>query len=131
MEAQADYVRNELLARCPEESLEEIARYFATVSVDPGDILYDLRELPAFVHFPITFTVSLVNALPTGHTTQIAVVGCEGAVGIGALLGGGAMATRAFVQTGGAVFALKLRGYERYSNAAGRSRDCSSATRRR
>ena len=96
-----DFRRNGLLAGCPQECLREFGPYFAAVSVQPGDILYELREPPAFVYFPLTFTVSLINALPSGHTAQMAVVGCEGAVGIGAVLGGGAMATRALVQTAG------------------------------
>jgi hypothetical protein len=80
--------------------------------VHPGEILYDLDKPPTFVHFPVNFTVSLINVLPSGHTAQMAVVGCEGAVGIGSVLGGGAMATRAVVQTGGEgvrIEAVRLR----------------------
>lgn len=93
--------RNGLLACFPEESMQALGMYFAAAQVTPGEILYELGELPAFVHFPLTYTVALINALPSGHTAQIAVVGCEGAVGIGSVLGGGAMAMRAMVQTAG------------------------------
>jgi CRP-like cAMP-binding protein len=101
MHGELDFRRNKLLANCPRDCLGELGSYFSPVTVHPGEILYDLRELPTFVHFPVSFTVSLINALPTGQTAQIAVVGCEGGVGIGSVLGGGAMATRALVQTGG------------------------------
>lgn len=98
---EVDFRRNELLAHFPDSCLQELEKYMVPVHANPGEILYELGEPPGFIHFPVTFTSALINALPTGHTVQIAVVGCEGAVGIGAVLGGGAMATRAIVQTGG------------------------------
>jgi CRP-like cAMP-binding protein len=107
-----DFRCNRLLACCPQESIRELSNYFSAETVHTGEILYELGSPPTFVHFPVTYTVSLINALPSGHTAQIAVIGCEGAIGIGAVLGGGAMATRALVQTGGEgvrVEALRVR----------------------
>jgi CRP-like cAMP-binding protein len=96
-----DVTRNRLLASCPEECLRQISVYGAAIAVRPGEALFDLGESPRFVYFPVNFTVTLINALPSGHTAQLAVVGCEGIVGIGSVLGGRSIATRALVQTAG------------------------------
>ena len=53
------------------------------------------------VYFPITAVVSLVVTLATGETTETAMVGKDGAVGIASALDGKIAMCRAIVQLGG------------------------------
>jgi len=64
-------------------------------------VLYEAGDLINAVYFPINAVVSLVVTLATGETTEGAMVGRDGAVGIASALDGKVAMCRAIVQLGG------------------------------
>lgn len=64
-------------------------------------VLFEAGDTIDTVYFPITAVVSLVVTLATGETTETAMVGKDGAVGIASALDGKIAMCRAIVQLGG------------------------------
>ncbi|HEU0083091.1 MAG TPA: Crp/Fnr family transcriptional regulator [Bradyrhizobium sp.] len=64
-------------------------------------VLYEAGDMIDAVYFPINAVVSLVVTLATGETTEAAMVGNDGAIGIASALDGKVAMSRAIVQLGG------------------------------
>jgi CRP-like cAMP-binding protein len=64
-------------------------------------VLFEAGDTIDKVYFPTTAVVSLVVTLATGETTETAMVGRDGAVGMAAALDGKIATCRAIVQLGG------------------------------
>src|SRR3954452_4032562 len=64
-------------------------------------VLFEAGDAINSVYFPINAVVSLVVTLATGETTEAAMVGKDGAVGMAAALDGKVAMCRAIVQLGG------------------------------
>jgi CRP-like cAMP-binding protein len=78
---------NKLLASLPPEEFASIAMDLEQVTLRRGQHLYRYGELISHVFFPITTVVSLVTILPDGKSSEIGMVGPEGAVGLSLILG--------------------------------------------
>jgi CRP-like cAMP-binding protein len=76
------------------------------VELPTGLVLYESGHLQKYVYFPTTAIVSLLYALESGATAEIAVVGNEGIVGVSLFMGGGATPSRAVVQSTGSGYRL-------------------------
>lgn len=62
-----------------------------------------------FLHFPTTGIVSLIYDLENGASSEIALVGNEGMVGISVFMGGDSMPSRAEVQCAGYAYRLSRK----------------------
>ncbi len=71
-----------------------------------GQVLYVSGYAPQYVFFPTTAIVSLLFVSENGSTSEIAVVGREGLVGVSIFMGGGSTRSRAVVQSAGQGFRL-------------------------
>jgi CRP-like cAMP-binding protein len=80
--------RNRLLAALPEEALCSLRPHLRTVHLARGSVLCEADERLRRIYFPEAGAVSLVTVFEDGTTAEMATVGREGVVGIGALLGG-------------------------------------------
>ncbi|HWI81898.1 Crp/Fnr family transcriptional regulator [Ramlibacter sp.] len=98
---QIDPRRNALLAALRADSFRACSPYFEPVRMELGDTLSEPGDTFRFVYFPVTSSVALLTMLATGASSQVAVVGREGLVGVSAFLGGGPASTRAIVQSAG------------------------------
>jgi CRP-like cAMP-binding protein len=78
-----------------------------------GTTLYEEDEEQDSVYFPSSGIVSLLYVMRNGNSAEMAIVGSEGLVGFGALLGGLSTTTRALVQVAGQGFRLKRRVLEK------------------
>ncbi|HEY1436385.1 MAG TPA: Crp/Fnr family transcriptional regulator [Casimicrobiaceae bacterium] len=83
-----------------------------TLSLEPVDLLlgqhlHDPGSAQEHFYFPGTSIVSLVGVLRNGDATELSLVGCEGGVGIGLILGGETTLTRATVQNAGTALRWK------------------------
>jgi CRP-like cAMP-binding protein len=94
--------RNRLLAALPEDAWLTWKPWLEPCTMAPGDVLHEPGDRLHYVYFPITSTVSIQNMLASGVGTQVAVVGFEGLVGVGAFLGGGSVNRHPVVQSAGA-----------------------------
>jgi CRP-like cAMP-binding protein len=72
-----------------------------------GQVLYEPGVVLEHVYFPTTAIVSLLNVLEGGASAKIAVVGCEGLVGMSLFMGGESTPSRAVVQSAGLGFRMK------------------------
>jgi len=72
-----------------------------------GDVLYEPGATLSHVHFPTTAIVSLLYVMEDGASSEIAVVGNEGVVGISLFMGGESTSSRAVVQAAGQGFRMK------------------------
>jgi len=66
-----------------------------------GRVLAEAGRTPSHAWFPTTAIVSLLYMLEDGHSTEIAMVGMEGVVGVALFLGGGSTISQAVVQSAG------------------------------
>lgn len=109
--------QNHLLAALPVEIFEHLHNSLELVSMQLGEIIYESGCPMRFVYFPITSIISLLYVLADGDSTEIAVVGNEGLVGVQIFMGGMSMPNRAIVQNGGYAYRLNrdlfMREFER------------------
>lgn len=88
MNTPRDLNRNELLAALPPDVLLRWKPHLEWVDMPLGQELYVSGEAPRYVFFPVTAMVSLLFVSESGSTSEIAVVGREGLVGISTFMGG-------------------------------------------
>ncbi|QJW85934.1 Crp/Fnr family transcriptional regulator [Ramlibacter terrae] len=72
-----------------------------------GDVLYEPGAGLSHVYFPTTAIVSLLYVMEDGASSEIAVVGNEGLVGISLFMGGQSTSSRAVVQAAGHGFRMQ------------------------
>jgi CRP-like cAMP-binding protein len=77
------------------------------VELPLGAVLYESGSKLTHVYFPTTAIVSLICVMDSGATTEIAIVGNEGVVGVSLFMGGESTTSRAVVQSAGRGLRLK------------------------
>jgi CRP-like cAMP-binding protein len=100
---------NQLLASLPPEVTEALAAHLETVELTAGEVHYQAGTVLRHVHFPVAAVVSLVSPLMDGASTEVAVVGHEGVVGVCAFMGGGKALSSAVVQRPGLAWRMCAR----------------------
>src|SRR5471032_3247655 len=98
--------QNELLAALPREVLESLFEHLELVALPFGKELFEFGGQLDYVYFPTTSIVSLLYVMEDGATTEIAVVGHEGVVGVSLFAGERAMCS-AVVQSAGYGYRMK------------------------
>src|SRR6185436_15934902 len=92
---------NQLLASLPEPDYQSLAVQLERVPMPLGMAVYESGGAQGFVYFPADSIVSLLYVLEDGASTEIAVTGNEGLVGISLFMGGESTPSRAVVQSAG------------------------------
>lgn len=77
---------NKLLTALPGGDLAGLLSYLEPVSLKAGCNVYDLGQDVDFVYFPETAIVSHIYSLADGNTTEAAIIGNEGLVGLCGIL---------------------------------------------
>ena len=75
-------LQNHLLAALAIETQNKLFPHLELVVLSPGEVLADLGEKMVQVYFPIDSTVSLMCNIENGGTTEVAIVGNEGVLGV-------------------------------------------------
>lgn len=88
--------------------VDEWRQHFDVVRFELGESIEESAQRPAYVYFPIDAIISLICFLRSGASAEIAVVGYDGMLGMGSVLGGNVMAHQAVVQSAG--HALRIPG---------------------
>ena len=101
--------KNRLLARLPDAEWQRWVPHLDWVDLPQGRVLHESGRTLDHVYFPTTAIVSLLNVTQDGASTEIAVVGNEGVVGIALFMGGESTCSRAVVRSAGFGFRLKAR----------------------
>ncbi|NYZ63301.1 Crp/Fnr family transcriptional regulator [Luteimonas deserti] len=98
---------NGLLQDLPEEICDRLGGELQLVELPAGKVLHESGAPQSQMFFPREGIVSLMYALESGDTSEIAMVGNEGVVGIGLIAGARSVPVRAVVQVGGEALALR------------------------
>jgi CRP-like cAMP-binding protein len=92
---------NELLAALPDAEWQRIQPLLEWIELPLGKVLYESGNTLSHVYFPTTGVVALLYQLENGASSEIAVVGNEGIVGVSLFMGGESTPSRALVQCAG------------------------------
>ena len=99
--------RNRLFAALPDEALWSLRPHLRTVPLPRGSVLCESGERLRRAYFPEAGAISLVTVFEDGSTAEMATVGREGVIGVGALLGGEHAFGRHVVSVAGSALAVE------------------------
>ncbi len=92
---------NRLLAALPQEVLARWLPELEPIDLPLGAVLRETGARLPYAVFPTTALVCLVHLLEDGGSTEVAVIGFDGLVGMPVFMGGGTALSRAVVQSAG------------------------------
>ncbi len=104
-----DSRQNQLLAALPVAEWGRWRTQLESVDLARGEVLCESGSTPAYVYFPTTAIVSLLYLTQEGSSSEIAVVGNDGVVGISLFMGGNATPNLAVVQHAGHSYRLRAQ----------------------
>ncbi|MGI9025864.1 MAG: Crp/Fnr family transcriptional regulator [Burkholderiaceae bacterium] len=104
--------QNLLLAALPAGDFERLLGHFEEVEMSLGQVLYESGEQLRHLYFPTTLIASLLFVTQNGSSTELAVAGREGAIGVALFMGGNSTNSRAIVQSAGMAIALPAAAME-------------------
>jgi CRP-like cAMP-binding protein len=119
--------RNRLLAALLPEDLVSFRTHLERVPLVEGRILFGANEPITRVYFVEAGVVALVVVFENGTTAVSAIVGREGLVGVGALLGSDAALGRHLVQVTGSALTMKASRFRDALRESSRLRTTSQA----
>jgi CRP-like cAMP-binding protein len=99
--------KNHLLACLPEAEQERLSPHLELVRMKLGQVVYETGVIMEYAYLPIDCIISLLYVMSDGDSSETAMVGNEGIVGISLFMGGEATTGRAVVQSEGQAFRLK------------------------
>ena len=102
----SDPPQNLLLAALPAETLARWLPYLECIDLPAGKVLCESSCRTTYAYFPTTAVISLLCITEEGGTSEVAVVGDDGVVGVSMIMGGTTMLNRAVVQSSGLGFRL-------------------------
>ncbi|MDO8961907.1 MAG: Crp/Fnr family transcriptional regulator [Methylophilus sp.] len=101
--------QNYILATLNKTDFERILPDLELVELPLGFALSQAGDHVEYVHFPISGIVSLIYDLEDGSSSEIAIVGNEGMIGISIYMGGESMPSSTEVQCPGYAFRLSRK----------------------
>lgn len=101
--------QNQILAALPNVEFERLLPELELVPMPLGWTMSESGDHVKYLHFPISGIVSLIYALEDGSSSEIALVGDEGLVGISIYMGGESMPSSTEVQSAGQAYRLSRR----------------------
>ena len=104
-----DACQNRLLAALPVDHFAHVSRHLEPVPMPLGEVLHEPGDPMRYAYFPTTAIASLLNIMEDGATTEVAVVGYEGMVGISLFMGGETSPSRSVVHSAGHGFRMKAQ----------------------
>ena len=115
--------QNHLLAELTAAELEPLLPHMTLTGLALGTVLYEPGSRMDDVYFPISGVVSLIYTLEDGHTTELAIVGNDGCIGLALLLGGETTPSQAIVQIAGYAYRIRAKAVIReFHNGGGATR---------
>jgi len=105
--------KNKVLSALPPAERGEVEPHLERVDLPLGTMLYEAGVVVQHVYFPETAIVSLVSTMQDGSSAEVAVVGNEGIVGLGAFMGGGRALSSAVVQSAGHAWRMTADSFAR------------------
>ncbi len=100
---------NHILASLPAEDYERILPDLKLIDMPLGWTMSESGDHISYLDFPVSGIVSLMYSLEDGSTSETALVGCEGMIGISIYMGGESMPSSTEVQTAGQAYRLSRK----------------------
>lgn len=97
---------NRILAGISLVHYARLSEHLKPVHLEAGQVICEAGESLDFVYFPTTCTASLVSHTADGDSSELAMTGRDGMVGVSLVLGNGAMNHRAVVQCAGQAYRM-------------------------
>jgi CRP-like cAMP-binding protein len=107
--AEADASDNALLRDILASECSRWSACLEPVSLACGQVLSEAGRASDHVYFPTTAIVSMLYLAEDGASSELAVIGCEGIVGVSLFMGVNTMPYRAVVQSAGLGFRLRAQ----------------------
>lgn len=98
--------QNRILAGIPLSHYARLSEHLKPVHLTAGQVICESGESLEFVYFPTTCTTSLVSHTADGDSSELAMTGRDGMVGVSLVLGSGSMNHRAVVQCAGQAYRM-------------------------
>jgi len=98
--------QNHLLATLPVPDFERLSPDLEMIWMPLGKVLHESGDRLQYVYFPTTSIISLLYIMEDGGSTEVAVVGNDGMIGLALFMGGETMPNRAVVLSSGYAFRL-------------------------
>lgn len=107
--------RNQLLRELVAlpEILSELLPELKVVSLDLNQVIYEQGDRIDFIYFPLDCVISGLAIMEDGTTIETSMIGREGLVGVGAILGSGRSRQWHWVTIGGIAIQLETKFLER------------------
>lgn len=109
MKTLSDPKDNRLLAALPDAEWRRWLPHLEPADLALGQVIYESGGTLSHAYFPTTAIVSMLYVMQDGDSAEIAVIGCEGVVGISLFMGGGSTPSRAVVQNAGQGFRIEAQ----------------------
>lgn len=104
-----DPKQNRILAALPAKDYERLLPDLELVDMPLGLTMSESGDHVNYLHFPVSGIVSLIYTLEDGSSSETALVGNEGLVGISIFMGGESMPTSTEVQSAGHAYRLSRK----------------------
>jgi CRP-like cAMP-binding protein len=105
--------RNRILAAVPLSHYARFSEHLKSVDLAAGQVICEAGESLDFVYFPTTCTTSLMSHTADGDSSELAMTGRDGMVGVSLVLGSDSMNHRAVVQCAGQAFRMPADVFQR------------------
>ena len=101
--------QNHLLASMSQNEWNLLEPDMEEVDLLLNQVLYESGKTPAYMYFPTTAIVSLLYMTENGASSEVAVVGNDGAVGMSLFFSGSNSPNQALVQTAGKGYRMRAQ----------------------
>ncbi len=101
--------QNRILASLPANDYARILPDLEPIEMPLGWTISEAGDHVKYLHFPTSGIVSLLYSLENGSTSEIAIVGNEGMIGISIYMGGESMPSSTEVQSAGQCYRLSRK----------------------
>ena len=105
--------KNHLLTALTEESYQRLLPDLELIAMPLGWVLYESGMPLHYVYFPVSGIISLLYVTNNGASSEIAITGNEGLVGISLFMGGESTTNRAVVQCAGHAYRMPATALKR------------------
>lgn len=111
--------QNHLLAAMSQNEWDQVEPDMEEVDFSVNQVLCESGKTPAYMYFPTTAIVSLLYMTESGASSEVAVVGNDGVVGMSLFLSGSDSPNQAMVQSAGKGYRMRAQAAKKAINRDG------------
>ncbi|MGZ4998816.1 MAG: Crp/Fnr family transcriptional regulator [Methylomonas sp.] len=111
--------QNHLIRALPTAEYERLLPHLELVQMPLGQVIYEAGDVLDYAYFPTTCIVSKIYIMEDGASSEIAVLGNDGIVGVFMFMGSATMPHRAVVRSAGEAYRLPKRFLMKEFNRSG------------